>query len=327
MENQPLISILMPAKNAAPWLEECLTSILSQRYTNWELWAVNDFSSDHSFSILEDFSKKDKRIHWLQNNAQGIIPALELAYQHSKGTFITRMDADDKMPENKLEILLSPLLDHPNAISTGKVQYFSEQAVSEGYQLYENWLNELCDEQSHWKWIYRECVIASPNWMVHRSTLESIGGFSALNYPEDYDLVLKWYAHNLPIISQQAITLLWREHPKRTSRNSSVYDQDSFFELKLSYWCRLELQPMDTVVLFGDGVKAQKTADFLHARNIAFEWLTLHPNAHQKSFQTLSSITNPKVLSAVYPEPQQRKNIIDFFHSCELEMGKNYWFL
>ena len=101
------ISILIPAKNEADFIEECLESILKQSIGNWEAIIVDDHSIDQTGKIVRDFTKKDNRFHLFANEGIGIINALRTAFNHSQGEFITRMDADDVMYPKKLEV--SPL--------------------------------------------------------------------------------------------------------------------------------------------------------------------------------------------------------------------------
>ncbi len=178
--SQNTISILMPVKNAEPFLTDCLNSIISQTETNWELIAVNDGSTDDSLRVLQDFSKKDKRISTLENSGSGIIEALRLAYSLSRGNLITRMDADDLMPPTKLEILKRNLLSFGSKnLATGQVKYFSNEGLKDGYRYYESWLNELTKSGTNYSDIYRECVIPSPCWMVFREVLDECGAFDA----------------------------------------------------------------------------------------------------------------------------------------------------
>ena len=67
----PLVSILIPFKNTAEFLTECLDSISTQTYRNWEIIAVNDHSKDGSMSILEDYSLDDQRIKVYENPGSG----------------------------------------------------------------------------------------------------------------------------------------------------------------------------------------------------------------------------------------------------------------
>lgn len=102
MQN-PLVSILIPFKNTASFLDECMNSILNQTYKNWELIIVDDHSSDGSYSIVDSFAENDARIKLFKNSGKGIIDALRLAFLKSSGDFITRMDSDDLMRPEKLK--------------------------------------------------------------------------------------------------------------------------------------------------------------------------------------------------------------------------------
>ncbi|MCB0382128.1 MAG: glycosyltransferase family 2 protein, partial [Psychroserpens sp.] len=107
--SEPLISILTPFKNTSLFLKECLESICNQTYTHWELLIVDDHSADDSYQIVDDFAKKDSRITLFKNTGSGIIHALRLAFEKSSGSYITRMDSDDIMHPEKLQIMLNDL--------------------------------------------------------------------------------------------------------------------------------------------------------------------------------------------------------------------------
>ena len=104
-----LVSILIPFKNTEAFIEECIQSIVNQSYTNWEAIFVSDHSTDDSDKIVESYAIKDNRITCLKNEGSGIIDALKTAYNHSKGAYITRMDSDDIMVLNRLELMLNDL--------------------------------------------------------------------------------------------------------------------------------------------------------------------------------------------------------------------------
>ena len=93
----PLVSVIVPFKNTADYLEDCLESILKQTLTNWELLIVDDGSTDESQKLVQKYANKDSRIQLFKNDGNGIIEALRTAYRHAKGTYVTRMDSDDIM--------------------------------------------------------------------------------------------------------------------------------------------------------------------------------------------------------------------------------------
>ena len=79
----PLVSVIVPFKNTADYLEDCLGSILKQTLTNWELLIVDDGSTDDSRIIVQKYTDKDSRIQLFNNQGKGIIEALRTAYSLS----------------------------------------------------------------------------------------------------------------------------------------------------------------------------------------------------------------------------------------------------
>ena len=332
-----MISILLPFYNAAPWITETIHSIQAQSHDDWELIAINDFSTDNSLSILEELVQKDSRLRIFQNREKGIIPALQLGLSMARGEFLTRMDADDLMPEHRLVLMANKLNTLPEkSIVTGKVQYFSTKngmrefhsCISQGYLTYEAWLNKRIELHDHYNHIYRECVVASPNWMTRTQDIITSNIFSSLHYPEDYDMTFLWMQQGFQICSIDEITLLWREHPARTSRNSDIYDQASFFNLKLDWFCRLHTT--NSIAILGAGVKGKITAKFFSGRNIEFNWYDLEWKRYNTPIfgtviQNYELLTAEKLLIAVYPE--NKKPLLDFITEKGFEIGRNAWYL
>lgn len=324
-----LISILLPVHNAAPWIEDTVRSIQNQSHDRWELIAIDDFSTDDSLSILKRLMENEYRIQLLSNTEKGIIPALQLGLSNAKGEFLTRMDADDIMPEKRLEIMVNRMKTCPaKSIVTGKVKYFSETTVSDGYLAYQNWLNERVEKVDYFDHIFRECVVASPNWLVRTKEIRESGIFSALNYPEDYDMTFRWMQHGFTIQGVNETTLFWREHPDRTSRNSDIYAQKSFFHLKLKWFCTQ--YQSNSLAILGAGKKGKLTAEFLINRSINFQWYDLKSVKYGapifgKSIQHSDLLEAEHVLIAVYPK--NKNPLLAFLNEKGFQIGRNAWFL
>lgn len=269
-----MISILMPAKNAEKYIEACIDSILNQTFKEWELLVVNDGSSDQTEQIVKNYESQDLRIQLLQNKGNGIIDALHTAFKASKGNYIGRMDADDIMHEQKLELQIAKLVDNPGTVVTNKVKYFSDRGMQDGYLKYERWLNELIDQESHYSQIYKECVLPSPSWLMERSTLLSVGGFENLIYPEDYDLCFKLYEKGIPITGICQTLHFWRDYDDRTSRTSAHYADNRFLELKVRYFLSCDHDVNSTLCVYGAGKKGKKIAQLLIEAGAPFKWFT-----------------------------------------------------
>lgn len=305
---EPLISILIPFKNTEAFLPECLDSIINQTYSNWELIIVDDGSTDKSTTIVENYAQKDKRIKLLTNTGNGIIEALRHAYNNSKGQLITRMDSDDIMTLNKLEVLGNLLLEKGEGhIAIGQVRYFSKTGVGAGYKSYETWLNMLTKTGSNYSEIYKECVIPSPCWMLHRDDLNKIDAFNPNTYPEDYDLVFRCYEYDIECIPCNKVIHYWRDYSSRTSRTHEHYAENHFLDLKLHYFLKLNYDGSRPLAIWGAGNKGKTVAKKLIAKEIPFYWICDNPKKIGKdiygktllNFDYLNELDNPQSIITV----------------------------
>ena len=330
----PLISILIPFKNTSAFLPECVDSILSQSYKNWEVLAVDDHSADDSRAMVEEYSSRDTRIKVHSNQGDGIISALRTAYHLSKGELLTRMDSDDIMNSKKLEIMASSLEKHGKGhIAVGGVRYFSDRGVGNGYLRYEKWLNQLTAKGANYSEIYKECVIPSPCWMVHKKDLEECGAFEPNRYPEDYDLTFRFYERGLQCIPCNEILHKWRDYESRTSRTSEHYAQNYFLHLKLYYFLKLHRDHMRPLTVWGAGEKGKSTARELIKQNIPFYWLCDNPKKIGKNiygqelmhFNFLVKLKNPQSIITVANEEAQEM-ITNFFSNRGQSPMVDYFF-
>ncbi len=333
MEN-PLVSILIPFKNTSEYLNECLSSILNQSYTHWEVISVDDHSKDDSLEIVEEFSSKDSRIEVFPNSGKGVIAALRTAYAESRGILITRMDSDDIMTPNRLETMVGSLKKNGKGnVAVGQVKYFSSRGISDGYDRYEKWLNRLTAEGKNYDEIYKECVIPSPCWMVHRTDFENCGGFQPDRYPEDYDLTFRFYEKGLNVIPCEQILLLWRDYDHRTSRTSELYAQNYFLDIKLYYFLKLDYDKSKKLVVWGAGNKGKKIAKSLQKNSVEFEWICDNPKKIGKdiygkkmlSFQVLDTMENSQSIITVANENAQQE-IRSYFQKKDMFHMADYFF-
>jgi glycosyltransferase involved in cell wall biosynthesis len=328
------ISILMPVFNTGPLLRECLDSIIQQAETDWELLAIDDFSTDQSWAILQEYALKDARIRAWKNTAKGIIPALQLAYSKSTGILITRMDSDDRMAPDKLGRLKTQLLQKgAGHICIGLVRYFSESGLGDGYRRYEQWLNAINSEEVSYREIYRECVIPSPCWMVFREDLDRCDAFNPIDYPEDYDLCFRFYEQNLKVTCVREVLHFWRDHPERASRNDPHYADNQYFDLKLPYFLRLDRNQQRPLVLWGAGRKGKRIASLLKQRDIPFRWICNTPSKWGvkinevilEPVKALFEINRPQVIIAV-AGPEDQVEIERQLEGRYFQKGEDYFF-
>ena len=103
---EPLVSIIVPIYNAQDFLKDCITSILAQTYTEWELILINDGSTDNSEDICKVYSSSDRRIKYLKKTNGGVGSARNLGLRHISGDWVTFVDADDQIYPYFVETLV-----------------------------------------------------------------------------------------------------------------------------------------------------------------------------------------------------------------------------
>lgn len=333
--SRPLVSILTPFKNTAKYLPECLNSVLNQTFNNWELILLDDNSDDNSHDIVKSYAARDQRIKLFRNSGNGIIDALRLAFSKAEGDFISRMDSDDIMVDQKLEIMLDQLNSHGQGhIATGLVKYFNEKGVNDGYKRYEKWLNKLSRTGRNFTEIYKECVIPSPCWMLSKSDLIKCGAFNEDRYPEDYDLTFRFYKNGLKVIPTDHLLHHWRDYESRTSRTHKHYAQNYFLDIKLYYFLELDYDSNRTLTLWGAGFKGKKIAKKLVKRLVKFTWICNNPKKIGKriygvkleSFKKLASISNPQSIVTVANDEAQVEIRSYFLNRGMLPMSDYFFF-
>ena len=99
----PFFSIIIPVYNVAPYLRECLDSVLAQTFTDWEAICVDDGSTDGSGAILDEYAAKDSRFRVFHQPNAGVSAARNKALDAARGAWIGFLDADDVLSKDWLE--------------------------------------------------------------------------------------------------------------------------------------------------------------------------------------------------------------------------------
>lgn len=105
---KPVVSIIVPIYNSSLYLRECLDSIVSQSFDNWECILVNDGSTDDSQSIIDEYCAKDSRFIPVQKeNEQSIDKARRYGIKYANTDWLLQIDSDDAIEPNLVEKLIS----------------------------------------------------------------------------------------------------------------------------------------------------------------------------------------------------------------------------
>lgn len=104
-----MVSVILPVYNTAPWLEECLDSIVNQTLREIEIICINDGSTDDSLRILRDYQTKDCRIQIIDQENKGLSAARNAGMQIATGKYLYFLDSDDYLDLKALELLVTDM--------------------------------------------------------------------------------------------------------------------------------------------------------------------------------------------------------------------------
>ena len=125
-----LVSIIIPSYNSSRFIVECVNSVISQTFQNWEMIIVDDCSNDNSKDIISDFSEKEERLKsiFLEENV-GAAEARNIAIKKAKGKYIAFLDSDDIWNEDKLEKQIAFMSKNNIVFSFTSYQQISEDGI------------------------------------------------------------------------------------------------------------------------------------------------------------------------------------------------------
>lgn len=119
----PLVSIVVPVFNTAPYLPACISSILAQSFTDLELLLVDDGSTDGSGIICDEYAKKDSRIRVFHKENGGVSSARNLGLDHASGEWIYFVDSDDQVLPGGLQTMVDCISDDVDIVLAGYQKY------------------------------------------------------------------------------------------------------------------------------------------------------------------------------------------------------------
>ncbi len=278
----PAISILLPFRNAESTIEECLHSIQGQTFGDYELIAINDNSNDASVTILQTHASNNPKIHILHNPGSGLVPALNYGLEHCASQLIARMDADDRMSPQRLQLQYDYMQQNPNITVLGSfVTLFPPEIIQAGFREYMRWQNSCITPRDIADEIYIESPLVHPSVIFRRDPIIQLSGYRNGLFPEDYDLWLRIHHAGLRMTKLPEELLEWREYPERTSRVDERCSREAFDILRASYLSREPrlLKHCNNFVIWGAGRKTRKRCQHLLDHGLTPKaWIDIDPN-------------------------------------------------
>ena len=186
MKKNPLVSIIINCFNGEKYLKDCLTSVLNQKYSNWEVIFWDNQSSDNSKKIFLEF--KDKRFkYYISNRHTPLYEARNSAIEKSKGEIIAFLDTDDWWEKNKLEKQI-PLFENEKIgmVYSNCYLFFEKKNKKKIY------IKKTLKTGIITKHLFRSYEVGIITVLLKRQAYDSVCGFNnKYNIIGDFDLVMR----------------------------------------------------------------------------------------------------------------------------------------
>jgi glycosyltransferase involved in cell wall biosynthesis len=220
----PLISVVIPTFDRAWSILRALDSVLGQTYRDFEVWIIDDGSSDSTEELIKQRAVEERQIviHYEKTPNRGVAAARNLGIQRSGGDWIALLDSDDEWMPKKLEKQVSYMEQYPgiSLIHTG------ERWIRNGIRVnapksYDKFGGEVFIS------CLPVCMIGPSTAMFKKDLIKNVGGFDE-EYPvcEDYDFWLRVTARYEAGLIDEALTVKYGGHP----------DQLSTTHVAMDYW-------------------------------------------------------------------------------------------
>jgi glycosyltransferase involved in cell wall biosynthesis len=204
----------MPVRDAAPFLDDAISSILTQTFRDFEFVIFDDASTDGSREMLCEWARRDPRIRVIASPRRlGLSASSNAVVSHARGDVVARMDADDISHPGRLAEQWRVMDRAPDVVLVGAL---AEGIDREGRPV---------RRRDRWRVVRRSPYIPFPHGsiMFRREVFDRIGGYSShAEGMEDQDLVHRMRAHGR-VVTLPDVLYRYRYH----TRNASITVDDS----------------------------------------------------------------------------------------------------
>ena len=264
--NPVKVSVLIPCYNCAETVTESLQSIFSQNYTNFEVIAVDDGSTDDTLAILQNLAKLDSRLKVINISHGGIIEALNRGICECQGDFIARMDADDySAPDRFLKQVCFLETNKEIDVVSCLVEHSEKDELLDGFKAYYAWINRLVIPEAIQKEMFVESPLIHPSVMMRKEALLAVGGYQENQWAEDYDLWLRMMVNGGKFAKVEEVLFQWRNLPTRLTKTDERYSRRNFIKAKAHYMKKSILKDRDAVFVWGVGTTGRLLSNALIA--------------------------------------------------------------
>lgn len=152
---KPDVSIIMPSLNVAPYIKECVDSVLGQTLENIEVICVDGGSDDGTLEILQEYEKKDNRLKLFQYGVRSVGAQFNFGFSVAKADYIGVVETDDYIRKDMYERLYKVII--KEKVDYVKADFITFYTLENGERLYEN-VNQFAEDDYYDRVIDPRCI-------------------------------------------------------------------------------------------------------------------------------------------------------------------------
>jgi biofilm PGA synthesis N-glycosyltransferase PgaC len=211
----PFISIVVPAYNEGPVIQQALGSLLKLDYPNYEILVIDDGSSDDTYSLAKQVARLSDKvdIRVIAKPNGGKSDALNVGMAHARGEFVLNMDGDTMLSQNALRVCVRHFDDPKIGAVAGNIKVFNRENTLTRLQSLE-YIEGLAMARKAQSYARICNIIPGPLGMFRKGALMQVGGYDHDTFAEDCDLTLKLLLLGWHIVYEPN-ALAWVETPSR----------------------------------------------------------------------------------------------------------------
>lgn len=173
MNENPLISIIVPVYNGETFLKECVDSILGQTYKNIELILINDGSKDNSAQIIDEYAQKDERVVAIHQENSGVCASRNNGLRNAHGEYICLIDQDDYVFPDYISYLYTLIKENNADVSlTPTARKINKDNKNNIEEEKDDYIEVITGEQAAKEMLCYNFIIAPWNKMISRELIE-----------------------------------------------------------------------------------------------------------------------------------------------------------
>jgi teichuronic acid biosynthesis glycosyltransferase TuaG len=220
---KPQVSVIMPAFNAALYIEEAIRSVIDQTFQNWELIVINDGSTDATRVIVDRYVLKDDRIKLINQENKKLGAARNTGIINSNGEWIAFLDADDLWVPVKLEKQLQIARAYPKAGVIFSDGYIFSERINEDMPY--GTVAGFFEAREMYKLEYQGNYIPVLSVLVKKKHLDEIGPQDenpSIYGCEDWDYWLRLAVNGVSFFGMEEKLFYYRKHASNMSNDNQL---------------------------------------------------------------------------------------------------------